>query len=144
MATTSSTGAGARPLMKRDDFFRGLFAALRLRGLEFVDTQEDRHHARFTKVASLLRERRADFPEVPQAFVPSPFTSRYRELDDALLRLQRGLLGAKNPFYPGLYLHIKQPVAQEILNEYTPEQRKLFLDLADAYQSAPIDESCSV
>ncbi|MCY2987114.1 MAG: hypothetical protein NTY19_04500 [Planctomycetota bacterium] len=119
--------------MNRDDLFRGLLAALRLQGIKFIDTRNDLHHDRFRQVVELLGECAAEFPCVPSTFIPSPFTGRYRELDDALLRLQRGLLGAQNPFYPGVNLDISESRAERILATFSPEQRELFVRLANAY-----------
>jgi hypothetical protein len=119
--------------MNRDDLFRGLLAALRLNGKTFIDTRNDVHHDRFRNVVAVLAECREQFPDVPSTFIPSPFTGRYRELDDALLRLQRGLLGAQNPFYPGVNLDISESRAERILAAFAPEQRELLLRLAAAY-----------
>ena len=119
--------------MTRDDLFRGLLAALRERGVEFIDTREDDHHARFQRVVEMLDEVREEFPNVPSTFIPSPFTGRYREFDDALLRLQRGLLGAQNPFYPGVNLDISKQRAHRILANYKTEEQQLFANLASVY-----------
>lgn len=119
--------------MNRDDFFRGLLSALRLDGLEFIDTRNDDHHTRFQRVVELLRAHEADFADLPNFFFPSPFTGRYREFDDALLRLQRGLLGAQNPFYPGVNVDISENRARRILESFPQEQQTVFRRLAGVY-----------
>lgn len=119
--------------MNRDDFFRGLLSALRLEGLEFIDTRNDDHHARFQRVVELLKDHEEAFVDLPHSFFPSPFTGRYREFDDALLRLQRGLLGAQNPFYPGVNVDISENRARRILEGFPQEQRTVFRELAASY-----------
>jgi hypothetical protein len=108
--------------MTRDDLFRGLLAALRERGVEFIDTREDDHHARFQRVVEMLDEVREEFPNVPSTFIPSPFTGRYREF-----------LGAQNPFYPGVNLDISKQRAHRILANYKTEEQQLFANLASVY-----------
>jgi hypothetical protein len=120
--------------MTRDDLFRGLLAALREKGIQFIDTRNDDHHSRFQSVVDVLTAERNQFPDIPSTFVPSPFTGRYREFDDALLRLQRGLLGAQNPFYPGVNLDITLERAHKILQGYREEEKELFSRLASAYR----------
>jgi hypothetical protein len=119
--------------MTRDDLFRGLLAALRENGVKFIDTQNDAQHSSFRRVVGLLQKCQGEFPNIPFTFVPSPFTGRYRELDDALLRLQRGFLGARNPFYAGVNLNLSEDRAKRILNGYSPEDQELFSRLAAAF-----------
>lgn len=120
-------------VMKRDDFFRGLLAALRLSGLNVITTRDDAHHEAFRHVVEVLDEIHDDCPEIPDTFVPSPFTGRYRELDNALVRFQQGLLGAQNPFYPCVNLDITDTLAKRIMNEYTPKQQQIFTRLASVW-----------
>jgi hypothetical protein len=119
--------------MSLDDFFRGLLAALRLQGIEFVETRGDSHHARFRRVVETLRTRSTQFPRLPRTFVASPFTGRYRELDEALVQLQCGFLGAQNPFYPGVHLDISEPRARHILDNYEEPEKEVFAKLAQVY-----------
>src|SRR5712692_3768805 len=99
--------------MSSDQFFRGLLAAMRLAGREFIDTRKDNHHMRFEAAMEFLAK--LGGVDMPHPFIPSPFTGTYREFDDALLQMQRGLLGAQNPFYPGIALHLSSERAQSIL-----------------------------
>jgi hypothetical protein len=119
--------------MSQDDFFRGLLAALRLKGAQFIDTRGGLHHEHFERVVEELEEHYIEFPELPRTFTPSPFTGRYRELDEALVQLQCGLLGAQNPFYPGVRLDISEVRAKNILMGYPEEQQQFFHKLAQAF-----------
>jgi hypothetical protein len=105
---------------------------LREEGVEFITTRDDAHHKNFHTVVSLLSQR-DDTEDVP-TFIPSPFTGRFRELEDALLQMQRGFLGAQNPFYPGVRLDVSKTRAATILNQFSPTERELFLQLARAYK----------
>jgi hypothetical protein len=118
-------------------FFAGFVAALRARGIDFVDTHDDGHHARFDRVVRTLREARASndpaAKAMPRTFMPTQVTGRYRELDDALLNMQRGIFSAPNPYYPGIQLKLSKDRAERILEDFEPEQRELFARLADVF-----------
>lgn len=120
--------------MTNDHFFRGFLAALRQEGLKFISTQNDAHHKKFQAVVGVLgrlsEEEQDDLP----AFIASPFTGRFRELEDAILQMQRGFLGAQNPFYPGVHLDITTERAGAILEQFSADERELFHRLARAYK----------
>lgn len=124
--------------MTRDDVFRGLLAALRLKEIKYIDTRNDAQHVAFRRVVDALKDSVTQHPGVPITFVPSPFTGRYRELDEALLQLQRGLLGAQNPFYPGVNVKLSPERAQRILQEYSTEEQKLFFNLASIFMDEQV------
>lgn len=130
-------------VLSNEEFFRAFLAALRLRGADFIDTRYDRHHARFAMTVIRLHEARARgafaAATMPRALVPSPFTGRYREFDDALIKLQRGLLGAQNPYYPGIQLIVTPDRANAILARLPDDICQLIGELADAYLSASED-----
>lgn len=118
-------------------FFAGFVAALRARGLDFIETQDDSHHARFDRVVQALREARANSEPgvqgMPRTLMPTQVTGRYRELDDALLNMQRGVFSAPNPYYPGIQLKLSQDRAERILDDFDPDQRTLLTRLADLF-----------
>lgn len=118
-------------------FFEGWIAAQAHRDQKFVDTRHDRHHRAFARVvASLQALIEAGDPvasDLLVAFVPSPFTQRYRELDSALVEHQRGLVSAMNPLYPGVELRMTSEQAIAILATYSPEERALFDRLASDF-----------
>jgi hypothetical protein len=117
--------------MTKDRFFRGFLAALRKVGEDFIRTRDDAHHKKFEAVVDLME--RSGSEDLP-LFIPSPFSGRFREFEDALLQMQRGFLGAQNPFYPGVHLDITEERAGAILDQYSREERELFLKLAQAYK----------
>jgi hypothetical protein len=123
--------------MTSEQFFRAFLASLRVHDLEFVDTRNDRHHKRFQLVVDRLRaaqkEHENGAEEMPRALVSSPFTGRYQDFDDALVRLQRGLLGSQNPFYPGIRLTLSKERAERILNQLPKAQHAVIEKLADIY-----------
>lgn len=125
--------------VNEDSFFRALIAALRLADREFVDTRNDDQHRRFAAVVErideLVAQGEAGAEDLPQLFVPSPVTDRFPELDDALLEAQRGLTGAKNPFYPGADLMLTKEYAEQELDDLSLEHRRLIEDLARAFIS---------
>ena len=102
-------------------FFTGFVAALRARGVDFVETQDDSHHARFNRVVQALREARANAEPgaqgMPRTLMPTQVTGRYRELDEALLNMQRGIFSAPNPYYPGVQLKLSEDRAERILDD---------------------------
>src|SRR5947209_4746897 len=120
--------------MTTDQFFTGFVAALRDEGVEFVDTRDDVHHSKFrVAVDQLTADRRlgkAGALGMPRTLMPTQVTGRYRELDDAFLNLQRGLMSAPNPFYPGIELKMSRERAERILETFEPEQRKELRELA--------------
>jgi hypothetical protein len=130
--------------MNRDQFFLGFFAALRGEDLDFIDTRHDRHHARFRRAARRLKEaREAGRPgasDMPRALVPSPYNARFKEFDQALIRLQKGDLGANNPYYPGISLVMDKRRANQILERFPPDAQTLFRELAAEYLAAASDD----
>lgn len=118
-------------------FFRGFMATLRARGEDSITTMDDDHQRRFANVVIKYKEHRAlkrdDMKDLPAFFSKSQITGRYKELDDALLLLQNGLLGAQNPYYPEVKFGCSPSTAQSILEIYSLNERELFLELADAY-----------
>jgi hypothetical protein len=120
--------------MTNDRFFRGFLAALRTVNHDFIDTRDDAHHKQFKAVVGLLGQLSEEAQDDLPVFIPSPFTDRFRELEDALLQMQRGFLGAQNPFYPGVHVNITQERASAILDQFPSDQRELFLRLAKAYK----------
>ena len=120
--------------MTNDRFFRGFLAALREVGEEFIVTRDDTHHKKFKAVVGLLGQLNEEQQDELPAFIPSPFTGRFREFEDAILQMQRGFLGAQNPFYPSVNLDISPERAAAILDQFSPAERELFLRLAKAYK----------
>jgi DNA-binding MarR family transcriptional regulator len=120
------------PRLTSNEFFLGFFAALKKAGCLAIRTKDDDHQKRFQLLRDALPELGARYP----SFVPSPFTGRVQELDDALLQLQTGVLGAKNPFYPKIDLDISDTLAARILKDLTAEDRELFQKLAEKFQAA--------
>ncbi len=123
-----------------DDFFAGFLAALRLRGEEVVDTRNNVQHEQFRQVARLLETFRRDgapgAAELPRLFRPAMATGLYGELDDALLQLQEGFGNSPNPSYLGLKLDLSQEQARDVLEEFSPDARKLLDQLAQAFIDA--------
>lgn len=122
--------------MTGSSFFRGFFAALRKMGVTFVDTRQDLHHERFGRVAELLSRDAGEDPgmaEMPKGWAPNMFTGRYSDFDQYLVELQDGLLGARNPIYPGVDITIRRELADRILDRYPPDQRRAFERLAQVY-----------
>jgi hypothetical protein len=120
--------------MRLDDFFQAFFAALRLQGVKSIDVRGDRHQRRFSKVADWLDRHPEDAERLGICFFPSPFNGRYADFDAELLKNQVGLLGAKNPFYPGIDLQFTPERAENILQQTGPENRALFSNLAKAFR----------
>jgi Mn-containing catalase len=127
--------------MTNDRFFRGFLAALCQEGLQFLVTRDDTHHKKFQAVVRILEQLSEEEQDDLPAFVPSPFTGRFRELEDAILQMQRGFLGAQNPFYPGVQVDITAERAVVILEQFSASERELFRRLARAYKekgTAPV------
>lgn len=120
-----------------EDFFEGFLAALRLQGLDFVETRGNVHHERFRSVAEALEAVSAagkpGSHELPRSFRPSMATGLYGDLDDALLGFQQGLGSSPNPAYHGLRLNLTKAQAADVLEDFSPEARVLLLELADAF-----------
>jgi hypothetical protein len=71
---------------------------------------------------------------MPDQLVANAVTGRFRELDEALVSLQKGrLLGAQNPLYRRVDLVVSPTNAGRILDLYTEEERELFQRLAGQY-----------
>jgi hypothetical protein len=123
-----------------DRFLAGFVAALRHEGVDFVDTHADVHHAKFDVVMDVMRQRQADGDvgalQMPRTLMPTQMTGRYRELDDALLNMQRGHLSAPNPFYPGIRIKMSNARAERTLASFAPEQRQILLQLARTFREA--------
>jgi hypothetical protein len=134
--------AEAKPLanlpapMRLEDFFQAFFAALRLQDAQFIDTRGDHHQRRFSRVAEWLDEHPDVSDRLGVCFFPSPYNGRHAEFDAALLKKQVGLLGAKNPFYPGVNLQFSRERAEAILESCPPEDRALFDRLAEVFLDA--------
>lgn len=130
--------------MNKDQFFLGFFAALRDEDIDFIDTRRDRHHVRFRRAVRRLNEAREAGREgagdMPRALVPSPYNARFKEFDHALIRLQKGDLGANNPHYPGISLVMDKRRAEQILERFSPAERGIFRDLAAEYLAAARDD----
>jgi hypothetical protein len=119
--------------MRLEDFFQALFAAIRVEGAEFIDVRGDQHQRRFSHVAEWLSQHPEEAERIGICFFPSPYNGRYAEFDAELLNSQAGLLGARNPFYPGIHLQFSSHRAKEILEARPAEDRKLFSELAQAF-----------
>lgn len=123
--------------MNKDRFFLGFFAALRTQEIDFIDTRHDRHHTRFRRAVSALSDAReqgiAGAQQMPRVLAPSPYNARYKEFDRALIKLQKGDLGAHNPHYPGVSLEMDMSRAHSILRKFAPSERDVFQELAAAY-----------
>jgi len=129
--------------MRSEKFFRGFVAALRMQGETEIVTKGDAHHRTLDAVVERLEEiRRAKKPgaeEVPDVLVPREITGRYRAWDSALVTLQRGrLLAGRNPTYPIVEILFDKEEAKRLLERYTPEQRAIFAELAEAYSRQPV------
>ena len=125
--------------MLRDDFFAGLIAALRLEGVEFIETRDNVHHEHFRKVAGLLedlsRKNEPGTDELPGLFRPTVATGLYGEWDDALLSLQEGFGSSPNPSYLGLKLVLTESEARDVLVDFSPQAQAVLDRLAIAYKN---------
>lgn len=122
--------------MRLEDFFQAFFAAVRLRGVEFIDTRGDQHQRHFSRVAEWLDNHPDVSDRLGICFFPSPFNGRYADFDAALLEKQVGLLGAKNPFYPGINLQFTPQRAEAILERCDANDRAVFNKLAEIFLKA--------
>jgi hypothetical protein len=118
-----------------EDFFQALFAALLHDGVKSIDTRDGQHQERFQRVAEYLDEHAEAADRLGVCFFPSPYNGRFAEFDSELLKQQVGLLGAQNPFYPGVHLQFSQETADAILNDLAPEDRIFFEELSRRFQS---------
>jgi hypothetical protein len=136
-ALTALSTVLTRTTMNKDRFFLGFFAALRTQDIDFIDTRHDRHHTRFRRAVSALSDARqrglAGAEQMPRVLAPSPYNARYKEFDRALIKLQKGDLGAHNPHYPGVSLEMDMSRANSILRKFPPPERAVFQQLAAAY-----------
>lgn len=100
----------------RDEFFSGLIAALRLNGVDFIETRENIHHEQFGEVAKALEDLReadeAGTEDLPGLFRPTVATGLYGEWDDALLAMQQGFGSSPNPSYLGLKLVLTDEIGR--------------------------------
>jgi hypothetical protein len=120
--------------MTTDDFFRGFMAALKKNGLDQIETRNDRHHRAFEAVQHLAET--GTTRQSRLRFIPSPYTGRFPQLDEALVRLQRdGLLRAENPYYVRVKLALSPERADKILKFYSEDDREFLRAAADAYES---------
>jgi hypothetical protein len=119
-------------------FFLAFLAALRLRRIEFVDARNDAHYRRFDSVTEYLLKETALCTTIPIELYPSPYDGRYRELDDALLYLQKGASGARNPTYPGVQILMSERQAESELGKLSADTKKLIKRLADLYVGAEV------
>ncbi len=122
--------------MDTTDFFLYLLAALRLRGIQFLDTREDRHHRMFEVVVESLGEQRIAGRRL--VFIPGPFSGQYRELDAALVSLQSG--GYVQGGLAGTEISMSPGRARAVLKPLPESERELFAELAkvaDGYFRIP-------
>lgn len=119
----------------QERFFNGFFATIFLEGQKSVSTHGEDHQRRFARVARRLREiqRVRQVTEMPTFFAKSGITGHYQDYDDALINLQNGLLSAQNPYYVRVNINCSESLANDILSEYSPEQRDLLKQLVDEY-----------
>jgi hypothetical protein len=133
--------------MTSNRFFRGFLAALRINEVTYLNTVDDDHHRRFAQAVRALQEqqRRKDPAalEMPQGLVSNPFTGRFDDFDDALVRMQQGMLGAQNPYYPGIRLVLTDERAERILEAFDDDQREVFSQMAERYLDASLDDARS-
>lgn len=126
--------AYSRRSANSDRFFKGLLASLRLHGAKYISVLHDRHHDCFDRVVISYREAIGEgsesFDNFPKIFPKSPVTGKYRDLDEALLRLQHGMLGAQNPFYPSVEINFSESFAESVLAKFETNERKLLDKLA--------------
>lgn len=129
-------------------FFRGFMATLFVQGERFISTQDDEHQQKFDRVVQSYREYRrlasaGDLANFPAFFSKSKITGRYKELDDALLQLQQGLLGAQNPYYTSVKFGCSEVVAESVLNSYSEAEKQLLARLASTYREG-FQEDCAL
>lgn len=124
-------------------FFLAFLAALRIHGIEFVDARGDAHYRRFDSVTDYLLTNRRLANAIPIELYPSPYDGRYREFDDALLSLQKGVSGARNPTYPGVQIVMSVQQADAELQQLSPRSRQLISKLASYYIGADVTVDAS-
>jgi hypothetical protein len=118
-----------------DRFYKGLMVALRAQGEEYVSTFQNEHHTRFARVAHVYKERRklggGCFNDFPAFFQKSAISSQYRGLEEALLYLQHGVLGAQNPFYSSVKFGCTaEQAARVLVEEFSDSEQVLLRELA--------------
>jgi hypothetical protein len=122
-------------------FYNAFLAALRLKGVTFVDTRGDVHHKQFSMAVELLMKARIEgdpgAQSVPRTISSSMFTGRFKKLDDALLRAQSGgQVSAPNPYYVTAELTMSEARARQALERFSDEERSLLERMADVFVTA--------
>lgn len=122
----------------QDRFFKGFLATMVLKGHNAVETFESEHQRRFDRVASRLNTLQHDdesgaLAQLPRSFVRSSITGAYKDLDDALIGLQNGLLSAQNPYYVSVSINCSKDLASQIVDAYSPQEREFFEVLVDTW-----------
>lgn len=123
-------------------FVRGLMAALKLAGNEFIVVQNDNHQERYsdvmTRLEELRRARDARSARIP-TWHPSAFTGRYSELDNTLLELQDiGHTSVVGPFFSVVELTASIQGCHETLQTFfEPYEEELMHELASVFANTP-------
>ena len=122
----------------QDRFFKGFLATMVLNGATVIETQEQRHQARFDRVARRYQDLRSSLePQAvasfPKYFGRSPITGSYKDFDDALISLQNGLMGAQNPYYVSVGISCSDWLAKNIVEDYSPAEKQVLAVLVSTY-----------
>ncbi len=131
-------------MLSEEKLYRAFLASLRLHGHDFVDTRNDDHHHRLAAAVEVLAEAHArgdaGATRMPRGILPSPFTGRYSEFDQALLNAQEtGASSARNPYYPGADLPVSDQRAKRILSGLSEAECKLLDQMVVAFDVRSVE-----
>lgn len=127
-------------------FFKGFLAALKASGVEVIPTDDGLHHLYFERVMERLDQAHQDDDPgagaMPDSYAPTAVNNRYREFTSWLIHLQsEKIIAAPNPFYPEVTLILSTERAQDILARFSPDEQKLFHELAEAFIEASREDA---
>lgn len=123
-------------VLSTEEFFVGIFAKLKLRGIQSFNMNRDRHNHQFKKMMDHFHDVKKCFPKIQTPLlIPMPDSGFYKEFDNAIHHLEyTGLTWIDQS--PGKLLIVKLDYmerAQKIFDSFSPQLREFFTRLTEHF-----------
>lgn len=122
-------------VLSTEEFFIGILAKLKLRGINSLSMYLDRHHQQFKEMMDHFYDVKKCFPKIQTPLlIPMPESGFYKEFDDAIYQLQyTGLTSVTPEKFPFVKLGIMQYRVQKMFDSYSPQCREFFTRLTEHF-----------
>lgn len=112
------------PQRQAEDLLIGILATLARNGKNTIRINDRNFHAAFGKALDVFRKAGGELESLAKSFYRDLVSKTYEKLDDAIISAEHyGMIKISNPSFERLEISITPRVAEQILSEWSSDDR---------------------